>query len=259
MGKKAVIESVFKTAFGLIPYGGQLLNEVFFDYRSRIKQQRLNNFIEAVIAYLESKNVNAISLEIQQSEDFGDLFESIVRRVVQTSSEEKRIRFRNVLVGYVSNPTKLDYRDTYLDILEKVNETQIHILKAHSKIKDDFKNLITQRDGMSEEMSRLNDKLEYEKKLVEGGKPNNYFDYTKSILSISSSLKKVKQDINIYEDYRKADYYGIEKGEYLFLLQDLYSKGLLIDQGIGAIGTNAFEIMAITSFGKEFLKFINEG
>jgi hypothetical protein len=95
MKNKALVESGAKIFFSLIQYRGQLLSETFFDYRSRVKQDRLNSFIESLVQYLENIN-GGVTVELQQSEDFGDLFESIVKRVIQTSSKEKAVRFRNV-------------------------------------------------------------------------------------------------------------------------------------------------------------------
>jgi hypothetical protein len=258
MKNKALVESAAKTLFGLVPYGGPILNEVFFDYRSRVKQERLNVFIEELLKYLESNNLKSIPAEIQQSEDFGDLFESIVKRVIQTNYEEKMNRFRNVVIDYLSNPIKLDYSDTYLDIIDRINEIQIKILKAHALIKDNMRTLLKLQKGLKEEMYKLNDKLEYEKSLLSDGKANNYYDLTSSILALNNQLKKTNQEIKIDDQIRHADYYGLTEGDYLFLVQDLYAKGLLIDIGIGGIDTKSFENMAITSFGKGFLNFINE-
>jgi|GEM_PF-736537 len=258
MKNKALTESGAKILFGLIPYGGQLLSEIFFDYRSRVKQDRLNNFIESLVQYLKSSGGSGVPREVQQSEDFGDLFESIVKRVIQTNSTEKVTRFRNVVGNYIAEPVKLDHRDSFLDLIEWLNESQIRILKCHAQITENIRSLLERRDGMQEEMSRLNDKLEHEVELLNNRKPNKYYEHTRIILNIGGQLKEIEKAIKKDDDIRKADYYGLESGDYLFLVQDLYSKGLLVDLGVGKFDAKPFETMAVTTFGLRFLKFINE-
>ncbi|QEC78433.1 hypothetical protein [Mucilaginibacter ginsenosidivorax] len=257
MKNKALIESGAKTLFSLVPFGSQLLSEVFFDYRSRVKQDRLNSFIEGIIDYLKRNDIEAISTEIQESEDFGDLFESVIRRVIQTNSAERICRFRSVVTDYIANPVKIDYRDTYLDIIERINGTQIKILKAHVQIENDIRLLLRQRDGLREEMLKLNNKLETLGDL-NGDTIGDHFDITSSITSTDHQLKNVEKEIELDSILRKPAYYGVESGDYLFLIQDLYGKGLMVDEGIGALDTKPFDKMAITDFGKGFLKFINE-
>lgn len=258
MKNKALTESAAKVLFNLIPYGGQLLSETFFDYRSRVKQERLNNFIESLVQYLQSTGGCGIPLEIQRSEDFGDLFESIVKRVIQTNSTERIERFRNVIGNYVADPVKLDHRDTYLDLIERLNEPEINILKCHAQITENIRTLLKRRDGMREEMNRLNDRLEHEAGLLNEGKPSQYHDHTRTILNIDAQFKKVETTIKKDGDIRKAEYYGLESGDYLFFVQNLYAKGLLVDLGIGTFDTKPFDTMGITAFGLGFLKFLNE-
>ncbi|MDR6761899.1 hypothetical protein J2Y38_002108 [Flavobacterium sp. 2755] len=46
MDKKEILTSTAKSLFSLIPYAGTALTELVFDYNGRIKQNRLNKFIE---------------------------------------------------------------------------------------------------------------------------------------------------------------------------------------------------------------------
>jgi hypothetical protein len=107
-------------------------------------------------------------------------------------------------------------------------------------------------------MFRLNDKLEHQPELLNEGQASSYHDHTRTILSIDGQLKAIEALIRRDGDIRKADYYGLENGDYLFLVQDLYAKGLLIDLGLGTFDTKPFDTMAITVFGLGFLKFIIE-
>jgi hypothetical protein len=182
----------------------------------------------------------------------------IVKRVIQTSSKDKAVRFRTVIGNYISEPIKLDYQDSYLDLIDRLNEIQIKILKCHAQVTENIRALLKRRDALKEEMFRLNDKLEHQAELLNEGEASRYHDHTRTIFSIDGQLKAIEASIRRDGDIRKADYYGLENGDYLFLVQDLYAKGLLIDQGVGTFDTKPFDTMAITAFGLGFLKFISE-
>lgn len=80
--KKEIGVSLTKALFSNIPYVGQILSEVFFEYRGRIKQERLNKFTVLLSDYF-SQNCD-FNIKNIQSEDFGDLLESVIKRVIQT-------------------------------------------------------------------------------------------------------------------------------------------------------------------------------
>ena len=62
--------------------------------------------------------------------------------------------------------------------------------------------------------------------------------------------------LNEYEKICVAEKFGIPKDELKFFLQNLLSKGLLRDDGVGTLGTGTTEVMSITSLGLKFLDFI---
>ncbi len=256
MKNKALIESAAKSVFSNVPFAGTLLNEIFFDYRSRVKQERLNLFLEGFINYLEAGDLMEITENLLLTEDFGDLFESVIRRVTQTSSEERLQMFKNVLAGYITEPQKNDYQDTFLDIIDRINATQIQILKAHNLIKEDIRKLLRQREYYNQELGRLNSELANEKRLMNEGKTHDYYEKTKEIMGLNQYMNENKEEIEQDTEIRKPSHYEIKEGEYLFLLQDLASKGLLMDVGIGALDTKPFDKMAITDFGKAFLDYV---
>lgn len=59
--KTELLNSVAKTIFSIIPYAGTALTELVFDYNGRIRQNRLNRFLE--ILSKEFTNNNEIELE----------------------------------------------------------------------------------------------------------------------------------------------------------------------------------------------------
>jgi len=123
--------------FSSIPVCGTILNEVLFEYRSRVKQERLNRFAEELERYLRSMRSCEVDQKYLKSEEFGDIFESILRRVVNTASEEKVHRFKKILLNEMTHTYTSDFKETFLDIVSRINEDQILILKHFWKAKDD--------------------------------------------------------------------------------------------------------------------------
>jgi hypothetical protein len=113
---KEVLQSTVKSLFGAIPYAGTAFNEVFFDYHSRIKQNRLNNFTEILAEYFEQHQ--DIQIDNIKTEHFADIFETVLKRVVQTKSKSKLKRFRTILINELKNPTEqIELVDLYLDLI----------------------------------------------------------------------------------------------------------------------------------------------
>ena len=66
------LESTLKSGFSAIPFVGGLLNEVVFEYSGRIKQERLNRFVELLQEYFHEKRDLEINVEDLKTEDFHD-------------------------------------------------------------------------------------------------------------------------------------------------------------------------------------------
>jgi hypothetical protein len=122
--------------FSSIPICGTILDEVLFEYRSRVKQERLNRFVEELEKYFRSIHSGDIDREHLESEEFGDIFESILRRVVNTASEEKMHRFKKILLNEMTRTYTSDFKETFLDIVSRINEDQILILNHFREVKD---------------------------------------------------------------------------------------------------------------------------
>jgi len=214
-----IVESTAKGLVGAIPFAGTALNEALFDGRSRIKQNRFNNFIKIFSEYLKNVNESEIDFEYIKSEDFGDIFESIIRRVMRSGSVEKLDTFKNVLSNHVLGKIKTDHAETFLDLVSRLNEDQIRILETYRKIK-------------SNDIS-INENLP--KKNV-----------------IDANFEPQLSEI------RSAKNFNLDKGVYQFYLQDLFAKGLLFDDGVNRMDLGPFELMEITQFGIDFLSYIEQ-
>lgn len=246
---KEIIVSSVKSIFGAVPFAGTALNELIFDYRSTLKQKRLNNFVE-ILAEHFTKN-HDINLDNIKTEDFSDLFESVLTRVVKTKSKNKLIRFKNVLVKELKNPTnKIEYVDLYLDLITSLSEEELIVLYHHRHFDNTY-------DKELDELNRLETQLKKEidnrnRARVSFGSSSN----EAKIREIEGSRKPIRQRHEELKIFRKASYYEIEDEKFFFYKQRLYSKGLLYDNGMGRIGAKPFELMNISEFGTEFIDFI---
>lgn len=135
MTSRELIESAARSLFGAVSYIGTLLNKGVFEHRSRVKQHRLEAFVTAISDRISQLDESVIRKDYLRSEDFVDFFESILLRVMRTWSEEKLNRFRDIFVRQIENPRETDFTETFLDIILRLEDLQIRILKEHHKFK----------------------------------------------------------------------------------------------------------------------------
>ncbi|MFA4869589.1 MAG: hypothetical protein WC623_15400 [Pedobacter sp.] len=250
-------ESVIKSVFAAIPFAGQPLNEIFYDYRSRIKQDRLNEFSALLAEYFsEHRNVDFSGLN---RVEFSDLFESIILRVAHTGSKEKHKRFRDILVGYLQEPQRqLDHTDTFLELVSVLTESSITVLKYHYLCDQEF-NRLDQLEKTQEGLVRKAENLlKKELELKDLGVANDSAKYEAELEMYRPELQRIQEVQKTLGKYRRADFYGLAEDDFLYLKQILASRALMIDGGIGAIGHVQYLHMKITTFGKHFIDYIRE-
>lgn len=215
---KEIGVSFTKSSFGNVPFVGGILNEVLFDFRGRVKQNRINHFIEELEKYIASHvKENEIDIKYITSDQFGDLFESILYRISTNHSSERVNRFRDILVNQMITPYETDFTDTFLDLVSKINEKQIELLNVYRKV----------HIGEISNEDKLMDR--------------NVLDANHETTTSS---------------FRDPDYYKLDEELYMFYVQDLVSKSLLLDDSMNRWGTRPYKVLQITSFGLEFIRFI---
>ncbi len=251
--------SIKKGLLGLVPYGGQALMEYFIEHRTRVKQNRINSFIDSFINFLSSHIENEEELNNLDDENFHDIFESILIRISKTNNKAKRDRFNKILLKQVKAKDLKDFNETFLDLIEKLNDSQIVILKEHLFIKENgFGNIKSRYKTSKHEISRLEEELKNQLELGKLGAAHNGPRIEKRLNNERKKLEAQEEELLPLNNRRKHDFYNITKSDYLYYVQDLISKSLLYDSGIGGIGTLPFEILSITDFGERFLEFIKD-
>jgi hypothetical protein len=247
--KKEIIISTAKSVFGVIPFGGAALDELIFEYNGRIKQNRLNRFVE-ILADNFNENTE-INLDNIKTEDFNDLFESVLRRVVQTKSERKLLRFKDILIKELNSPTtECEVIDHYLDLISSLTEEELTILYNHRHFTEEFEEHIDELNRHKSNLASLDDQLKKQTLVIGESEFQKPYDQLKIIYT------KKKEFVESFTKYKKAEFYELSAKSFVFYKQRLFSKGLLIDNGMNRIGGVPFGNMSITEFGLEFIEFI---
>jgi hypothetical protein len=237
---RELLVSIRKQALDIEPSGtGKFLNE-FIDFRSRIKQNRLNNFIESFQSYLQqSHSKETLHFDLLSEEDFTDILESVLKRVAITKSIKQLDRFKIVLEKSLSNPQDINFTESFLDLITRLHETQIEILIRHDEISTSL-----QKKDLLGINNSLRIELANENTFRTEGNENKY--------------EKIQKELDAFTKFRSSEFYKISKDEYTFFIQDLSAKSLLIDFGVGGIGVGPFDLMEITEYGRQFLQFIKQ-
>tara|TARA_R110002050_G_scaffold56650_2_gene127461 strand:+ start:1545 stop:2309 length:765 start_codon:yes stop_codon:yes gene_type:complete len=249
--KKEILNSSVKSLFGAVPFAGAALDELFFEYNGRVKQKRLNDFVQILAdGFTEESEVNINNIK---TEDFNDLFESVIRRVVQTKSKLKQVRFKDILIKELCQPTeRAEIIDHYLDLISTLTEEEITILYHHRHFDKEFEKEIHQLNLLKDNLKSLDQKMR-DQSMTFGGS-----EYQKPYDKVNADHESQKKKLDAYQKYRSAEFYTMNEKSFLFYKQRLVSRGLLIDNPRNVISHPPFANMGITEFGNDFIEFIKK-
>ena len=124
-------ESVLRSLLGVIPSIGTALNEAIFDLRARLKQERLERFVEELVSILQTLESDKIDVAYIQSDEFVDFLEDVLIRAAKVRAEEKRRKLAAVLAGRLQAAEGTSFDDLFLDLLISLSDTQVRILVEH--------------------------------------------------------------------------------------------------------------------------------
>jgi hypothetical protein len=129
--KEETARSIYNIVMGFVP-GSHVMTELA-DVKGRIQTERVNKFAEFLKEGFESVN-ESFDAENLKSEDFLDSFELIIRKVVNTKSEAKLKRYRNVLLrNMFSHDSISEMFLKYVSLAENVNDIQVLIIDVMEK------------------------------------------------------------------------------------------------------------------------------
>lgn len=123
--------AVLKGVVGsLIPPVGQGI-EAFANWRSRVKQERINQFFNDTIRQIEQKKVDYNFL---RTEEFSDLLEIILQKISVTANDSKRAYFRKILIGAIHGQHPPDMSTVFFDILGEITIGEIELLERFHEL-----------------------------------------------------------------------------------------------------------------------------
>ena len=128
---KKSTEVVVRGLVGATPYVGTLLNEAIFEGRARLKQERLEKFVEYLAENLQNLESDKIDVAYIQSAEFVDFLEDVLIRAAKVRAEEKRKKLAAVLAGRLQHAESTPFDDRFLDLLVYLSDTQVRILAEH--------------------------------------------------------------------------------------------------------------------------------
>lgn len=111
----------------IIPAGG-IFTELI-ELKGNLQAARLSAFLEAFHKELAQKLGREVQPQDFVSEDFCDAFTSIVKEVINTKSDEKKTRFRKLLLNQFVAPSKDYLFDKFVQLLAEIDDLQILILE----------------------------------------------------------------------------------------------------------------------------------
>ena len=259
LGKQAAVGAM-KGLLGAVPFVGAALDEAFFEIRSRLKQDRVNNFIINFSEYLKSLNHTDIDIEQIKTEDFGDFFEEIILKVSRTSSELKIKAFRNLLTNQILNPQDIEKVDILLSIISQLKESQFIILNnLVNNIYSQYGGSLGEKrllERKLRELQRSSDDLKAEWRKHSDPDFNDKLEEVElEIEKLKEEIEEMKEEIEKYSAPFEAKSYGLNGSDFFYLIQDLSSKGLIVDRS-GIYAAEPFEIIEATQLGMDLLEFI---
>lgn len=253
---KKITELTIKSIIGGFPIVGSFVKDVLLDYRSQVRQDRINHFV----GLLEDEFIKmGISPSSLKTEENVDLFESIFQKVIETRSVQKRVAFKNILVHGIKDNQQVEYCEIFSNLLLELHSKEIEILFEYQKYIIDGEGPLIVRNKWKNELSILEQNVRMGMPEPQKDRPTDVFRLTirpKTRVEIEGFINTAAKMLEEYQKGCIAATFNLSNDEYKFFLQNLNAKGLLTDDGVGAIGVHAFEIMSLTKFGKRFLSFI---
>lgn len=246
--------STLKSLIGAIPVVGGAMNEFLFETRGRIKQDRINKFVEAFANYLSELKPVQLHISQIEKEEFGDFFEEVILKVAKTKSEIKKETFKKLLANQIVKPKNFDYAGLLLEIIGNLHEEQIPILqklfveRSMPKIQGDLFQKQNQLDKLSKERTRLFFDP------TSGTYPNNQ----PNTVALNNQISNLETDIyklkNALGTKSEKDNNSIGWHHYdPLLIQDLCNKGLAIDLSF-RYNAEPFHFVQITRIGMDLIK-----
>lgn len=261
MSKNKVLKeygiATIKGTLGAVPYVGTFLNEIVFDARSRLKQDRVNSFIEEFGKYIEELGIEKISPEELDPEKIGDILEEIITSVSKTSAEHKRNVLKKILLKQFNDKSEeVDETIRFIKITNEITLLQLKILEVFFRLSDNVIRYKLHILKLEEELQEIQtSKSEALKKYKITSKTvQNLIEREQEINKLLkkkiSALQKGDKNPNFHKTF------GVKRDIYIVEIQDLIAKGLLFDFAIQTDLVDPNVLFGITKLGRRYMQYI---
>ena len=263
--------STLKGLIGAIPFAGTFLNELAFEARSRIKQERINSFVVEFSEMMAERTSSEFDLKKLNSEQMSDVFEELIISVSKTGAKHKREIFKKILIGQLlAKKNDSDELIRHIQITNNLSNIQFKILSIYNSLSDRMlkykiqiieleDQLQTKRNKQSELESRIvyhDENLEYNSSEI-GIIETEVSNLKVECNEIEKLLKKKRNSLQMRStNPNKHDTFGLDRIEYVTEMQYLISLGLLFDFIHISNQINSNEFFGITKLGRWYMDLL---
>jgi len=256
--KQEFTESTIKGLFGAIPFAGTFINEVIFEARSRIKQDRVNSFVNDFASSMDKLTEKDIDLDNIDQLALSDVIEEVLISVSKTSARHKHKSFKNILRKQFKLNSNSDEVLRFISITNSITAIQFKIMYCFSTMSDKVLKYSIQILELQEKRISDDINLKLEKSRYKKGLSNNFEtkqkEVNRNIKAIKSKTKAINENIKA-NDHQQ---YGINQEEYLVEVQDLIGRGLLFDQAITTNLIQPFTYFGLTRLGRKYIGYVKQ-
>jgi len=257
---KEYASSALKGLIGGIPYVGTFINEIVFEARTRLKQERINRFIHEFSNYLQlNSKEKLVDLGKIKKDDFSDIFEQIIISVSKTSAEHKIEIFKKILFNqFTKDFENIDNVSRYISITNSISELQFKILSEFAKLSDrvlKYKTQILEKEKLLAETYQT---LQKEIQLSKLGYKTDITLFEKRIKHIKTAISSKKKALRDLVNPNLAKTYNLKDTVFLVEIHDLISKGLLYDLALTTDMINVNENFGITKLGRDYINYVKK-
>lgn len=167
--KKEIIVGVIKGSISAIPGIGGLLNEAIFDIRGRVKQNRFVEFVNKLSEKVQSIEASLLNEDYIKSEEFGDIFETVIKEVTNKKMHENLSILITFTVEGMKNSAFLahPFADDFLKTIASLTPSELNVLQQlrpfnranQAKIQNSEKEIDFQLDYSGEKVLDLDKSL----------------------------------------------------------------------------------------------------
>lgn len=168
--------AVLKGAIGAIPFAGGLLNEVIFEARSRLKQDRIQMFIAELAEVVGKLGEDKVDKIFLMSEEFSDLADDVLMRVGRNRSKAKRSHFRNILAKGIIGVRPPDLSGLFMNLLEEITDEELRIYENY------YRSFLVLRQSRAEGVKIQMTVLDYSKDDIMGLPPLIFKELLQSLI-----------------------------------------------------------------------------